>query len=116
MSTFLFAYRAPADYQPGSPDTMAKWSAWFEDLGSHVVSVGNPIFARTTLGVGATDTVLGGYSILDAKDVDDATELAKGCPFLAVGGGVEIGELTVLNPASNDTPVKGHVRAASLVQ
>lgn len=34
MSKFLFAYRAPMDYQPGSPDTLGEWNGqdgiyWF---------------------------------------------------------------------------------------
>lgn len=114
MSKFLFAYRAPMNYQPGSPDTMGEWNAWFEDLGSHVVSVGNPIFARSALGNCTTDTALGGYSLIAAEDFDEAIGLAEGCPFLRIGGGVEVGELTLLNPASVDTTIEDHARATHL--
>lgn len=34
--------------------------------------------------------LVGGYTVLTAKDLDDATEIARGCPFLNVGGTVEI--------------------------
>ncbi|MEO8969675.1 MAG: YciI family protein [Solirubrobacteraceae bacterium] len=116
MFTFLFVYRAPTHYQPGSPDTMAKWNAWFEDLGSHVVSVGNPILAGSALGNCATDTALGGYSLITAEDIDEAIGLAEGCPFLSIGGGVEVGELTLLNPASVDTTIEDHARATQLAR
>jgi len=34
--------------------------------------------------------VIGGYSVVEAKDLDHAAELAKGCPILEVGGSVEV--------------------------
>ncbi len=97
MSTFVLTYRAPKDYQVGSPQTIEAWNAYFDGLGDHVVDRGNPVFTRTTLGTCATDTVLGGYSIISAEDLEAAVTLAKGCPFLSNGGGVEVGELTMLN-------------------
>jgi hypothetical protein len=89
-------YRAPKNYQPGGADAMAAWSNWFEEMGARVVERGNPVFDRTTLGNGVSDTVLGGYSVVTADDLESAVGLAKGCPFLGSGGGVEVGELTFL--------------------
>jgi hypothetical protein len=97
MPKFLFAYRAPKDYKPGSADTMAAWNGWFESMGADVVSVGNPVFERSTLGNCAADTVLGGYSLVTADGLEAAVELAKGCPFLQQGGGIEVGELAQLS-------------------
>jgi len=37
-----------------------------------------------------TKDLIGGYSVVSAKDLDEATELARDCPFLAIGGTVEI--------------------------
>jgi hypothetical protein len=37
---------------------------------------------------------LGGYSLISAESIDEAVELARNCPFLRLGGGVEVGELT----------------------
>ena len=34
--------------------------------------------------------VIGGYTLIKAKDLAAAAELAKGCPLLARGGGVEV--------------------------
>lgn len=34
--------------------------------------------------------VIGGFSLIIAKDLDEATELAKGCPILDLGGRVEV--------------------------
>ena len=95
MATYLLTYRAPANYTPGSAGTVAAWSAWFDSLGASLADRGHPIFARGTLGNGATGTVLGGYSLLTADDLEAAMALAKGCPFLSDGGGVEVGEVAL---------------------
>jgi YCII-related domain len=99
MTTFLLSYRNANNYTPGEPEGIAAWQAFFKALGESVEDIGNPIFARTTLGnCDADTTVLGGYSFISADDLDAAVQLAKGCPALANAGGVEIGEITPLNP------------------
>ena len=34
--------------------------------------------------------LVGGYTIVEAKDIDQAAELSLGCPILAGGGSVEV--------------------------
>jgi hypothetical protein len=92
MSTFVFIYRAPKNYIP-SDDAIAQWNAWFESMGDSVVDRGNRVVDTHTLGHGAPDTVLGGYSLVSADDLEAAVALAKGCPILDRSGGVEVGEL-----------------------
>ena len=92
MSTFVFIYRSPKDYTP-SPEAIDQWTAWFESMGDHVVDRGNRVVERTTLGGGAVDTELGGYSLISADDLDAAVTVAKGCPILGHRGGVEVGEI-----------------------
>ncbi|MBV8277813.1 MAG: hypothetical protein JO170_21465 [Verrucomicrobia bacterium] len=36
---------------------------------------------------------IGGYYLIEAKDLDEAVEVAKGCPSLTYGGSVEIREI-----------------------
>jgi hypothetical protein len=38
---------------------------------------------------GAGD-LIGGYTVISVDSLDEATEIARGCPFLVVGGTVEI--------------------------
>jgi YCII-related domain len=114
MSKFLLTYRSPASYTAGSADAMAAWSAWFEDLADSLVDVGNPVFERSTVGNCPGETVLGGYSIIAADDLQAAVAVAGGCPLLQHGGGVEVGELTLLNPDSLATTVADHARATQL--
>jgi len=42
--------------------------------------------------------VVGGYIIVKADSLDDALQLAHGCPILYVGGHVEVRDIMVLNP------------------
>ncbi len=94
MTMFLFSYRSPAGYQP-RPDTRDEWRSFFEGMGANLADPGNPVFESTTLGAGGSGTTrLGGYSLVTADDLDAAVAMAKGCPFLAQGGGVEIGVIT----------------------
>lgn len=100
MATFLFSYRMPSDYPPGRAEAMAAWNAWFEGMGANVVDRGNPIFESATLGNCGADTSPGGYSLIVADDLDAALTLAKGCPALSDGAGVEVGVITRLNPST----------------
>jgi hypothetical protein len=49
------------------------------------------VVGTQTLGKLDAQTRLGGYSMVTATDLEHATVLAKGCPALQLGGGVEIG-------------------------
>jgi len=96
MAEFIFTYRTPADYTVGTPDGIAAWNAWFEGMGSQLRDLGKPVFSRATVGGSADEAPLGGYSLVTAESLDEALTLAKGCPIVAAGGGVEVGELADL--------------------
>jgi len=94
MPKFVFTYRQPTGYQR-TPDTTQDWVSWFATMGDHLVDLGQPVGDRITVGTSdPTRTQLGGYSVIEAKDMDAAQALAEGCPHLRWGGGVEVGELT----------------------
>ncbi len=98
MTHFVFAYRMPTSYEPGGPGAAQAWGAWFESLGGALVDIGNPAFEATALGSCGEGTKLGGYSIIAADDLESAVALAKGCPAIAGGAGVEVGMLTAIYP------------------
>jgi hypothetical protein len=87
MAEFIFTYRTPADYPPGTPDGIAAWNAWFQGMGSQLRDLGKPVFHRATVGDSADGALLGGYSLVTAENLDEAVTLAKGCPIVAAGGG-----------------------------
>ena len=105
MAEFIFTYRTAKGYVPNiDSEAMAAWSSWFESFADRIVDHGRPVLERAAVGeVGAT-TQLGGYSIVRADDLDAAVALAKGCPALQGGGGVEVG---VLMDMSAQTPAPG---------
>jgi hypothetical protein len=93
MNTYLLVYRHPENYT-GTADTAAAWKTWFKQLGSQLVDPGNPVFERTSVGMCGTPLPLDGYTLVTASDLAEAVELAKGCPIIKAGGGVEVGLLT----------------------
>lgn len=93
MPTYVFSYRMPQDYTPGRPENVGAWTAWFEEMGAAVADMGKPVLTSTALGNSGRGTCLGGYSLITADDLDAALTLAKGCPSLGQGGGVEVGLL-----------------------
>jgi hypothetical protein len=96
MPTYLITNRITDSFRPG-PEAFAAWTAWFERLGAHLEDRGNPAFSRTTLGDCGPETMLGGYTLITADNLDAAVTLAQSHPLLTLGGGLEIGELTLIN-------------------
>lgn len=103
MATFLFAYRRPENYTPGRPATVAAWGAWFESMGANVAERGNPVYDSGTLGNCGAGSRPAGYSLVTGDDLEAAMALARGCPVLGEGGGVEVGEITVVDPGDRPT-------------
>lgn len=61
-------------------------------MGEDLVDFGNAVTDYACLGeVGGSQSRLSGYSVVCADDLESALTLAKGCPALRVGGGVEVG-------------------------
>ena len=100
MPTFLFSYRMPVHYQPGRPDAIGNWIAFFRGLGDHVVDQGQPISQTAELGDCGAGTRPGGYSLISADDLEAAVALANDCPALAEGAGVQVGQLTDIGPTA----------------
>src|SRR4051812_1239053 len=89
MSKFVFVYRGgkPGATPEEQDKIMAVWGKWFEELGDTLVDGGNPFGppkSVTSSGVrdGAEGQPASGFSIVNAKDQDEAAELAKGSPML----------------------------------
>lgn len=85
-----------ADTREAQEKAMQDWMTWFGTLGEAVADSGNPFGASATVSPGGvTDggaSKVGGYSIVTADSLTDATAQAKGCPVLTGGGSVEVYE------------------------
>lgn len=87
---------------PSSPEEgkqhMSKYKEWLSSLGESVVSPANPIKNTSTVNADGTVTAGGtvkmsGYSIVNADSMEEALSMAAACPFLEVGGTLEVSEL-----------------------
>ena len=110
MSDFVFLFRATLSDQAkamGTPEhaqkSMQAWLKWVRELeaGGHLKNPGQPLdpTGKTVRGrdklvtdgpyMEAKDLVLG-FFVVQARDLDEATQLSKGCPMLDGDGSVEI--------------------------
>jgi hypothetical protein len=107
MSEYVMLYRNTAEATAGSPDQqqqkMVKWRAWFQELQTkgELKSIGQPLEEGGRLVAGKkkvvtdgpyaeTKDLVGGYSLIEARDLDHAAKIASGCPILENGGSVEV--------------------------
>jgi hypothetical protein len=91
MAKYVFSYRVPQDFVPAGPEAMAAWQGWLEGMGGQLADFGQAVIENSAIGEVSDGTRLAGYSVVEADDMEAALTLAKGCPALQVGGGVEVG-------------------------
>ncbi len=99
MPDYIFAYHG--GNKPESPEDGAKmmveWQAWIADLGDTMVNPGTPLGKSKTVSAGGVaddggSNPLAGFSVVQADGIDAAVEIAKGCPFIAMGT-IEVAEM-----------------------
>ncbi len=106
MSEFVYLYRRPPR-GPESPqqmqDRLQRWRDWFSDLESrgHIKSLGQPLAqtggavvrgkGRVTDGPYAeTKDIVMGFTLVEAKDFDQAVKLTETWPGFEEGGSIEV--------------------------
>ena len=116
MSEFLLLYRNTTEARRrtmGSPEnahqTTKKWRAWFDELDRrrYLKSIGQRLeeqgkVVRATFVTDGpyaeTKDLIGGYSLIEASDLDEAGKIAASCPILENGGLVEIRPVMQASP------------------
>lgn len=110
MKDFLFIFRGPYATMPqASPEEMQammkKWMDWIGgiaaqnkliDRGNRLTNTGKVLHGDSMITDGPysdTKELIGGYTLVKAASLDEAAELAKGCPVFIVGGNVEVREI-----------------------
>ncbi len=100
MPQYVFVYLGGD--QPSSPEEgkqhFSKYMDWLSSLGDSVVSPANPIKNTSTVNSDGTvtpggTTTMSGYTIVKADSMGAALAIAKACPFLHIGGSLEVSEL-----------------------
>ena len=100
MPQFVITYiggNKPATQEEGMQH-MAKYKAWLSALGESAVSPANPMRNTHTVNPDGSVTEGGqssmsGYTIVMVDSLDEAISIAKVCPFLEIGGSLEVSEL-----------------------
>jgi len=105
MTAFVYLFRnSYASNSPsGMQQQMQKWVAWMQELGAkgHLKDPGQPLNRAGKVVRGAakdvtdgpfaeTKDIVGGFMVIEARDIDHAAEIARGCPVFERGGSVEI--------------------------
>jgi hypothetical protein len=108
MSQFLYLYRMTASARQqamGTPEqaqqSMQRWMSWLGQLeaAGHLKDRGQPLeqTGKVVRGDSVTDgpfteskDLIGGFTIVEARDIEQAVELSRGCPILPGGGAVEV--------------------------
>ncbi|HEY2549374.1 MAG TPA: hypothetical protein VGI64_02225 [Streptosporangiaceae bacterium] len=98
MAKFVYLYTGGqmAETPEEQQKAMQEWGAWFGALGDSVSDMGNPFGGSATVSSGGVTgrgaSGAGGYSVITASSLEDATAKTTGCPVLASGGTVEVFE------------------------
>jgi hypothetical protein len=108
MNEFLFIFRTVIDPPAPQPSpeqmqaTMKAWQDWIGGIaaqdklispGNRLASKGNVVKAGHVVTNGPYVEIkeaIGGYTMVKADSLEEATELAKGCPIFAINGNVEV--------------------------
>ena len=108
--TFLFRGRDRSSSPEQLQKTMEKWLVWFKDLNAKGLmrDPGNPLAVGGKVVSGRekivsdgpfaeAKDVIGGYIVIEAATLAEATDIAKGCPILDVDGSVEVRQVEIVN-------------------
>ena len=87
---------------PSSPEEgqkhFTKYREWLTELGDSVVSPANPLKDTTTIKpdgsvIPGSTSAMSGFTVIEAESMDAALNAARTCPFLEIGGILEVSEL-----------------------
>ena len=103
----LFRFEPSNDYQPTEAEMNEQHQQWGAFIGNMAIQEklvstyqlgfeGNQILPNKTVVNGfhiAEKQTLGGNMTVTANSLDEATEMAKACPILSMGGTVEVRQI-----------------------
>lgn len=100
MKQFVLVYLGgnhPTDPQDAKQH-LAKYMEWLSSLGDAVVIPTIPLKDTTTVSPDGSsreggNSAMSGFTIIRADSLDAALEIAKACPFLEIGGSLEVSEM-----------------------
>lgn len=100
MNRYMMSYLGGD--QPATPEEgkahFEKYRNWLSSLGEAVLVPAAPLKNPTTVNpdgsvTEGSTTSMSGYTIVQANTMEEVLEMGKACPFLEIGGSLEIAEL-----------------------
>ena len=100
MTQFVFVYLG--GNQPSSPEEgkkhFSKYMDWLSSLGDSVVTPMIQLKDTNTVSPDGTvreggSSAMSGFTIIKADSMDAALSIAQACPFLEIGGSLEVSQL-----------------------
>ena len=100
MTQFVFVYLG--GNQPTNPEEankhFRKYVEWLTSLGDSVVIPTIPLKDTTTVSPDGAikeggSSSMSGFSIIKAESMEAALSIAQACPFLEIGGSLEVSEM-----------------------
>jgi hypothetical protein len=109
MARFLFIYRGgdkarnqmDAQERQEHHETAKRWlsnalrAGWMVSMGDGLTKEGRVVSDKVVTDGPFVETkeIIGGFSIIEAENIDAAAKLTKDCPFLHIGGKIEVRRL-----------------------
>ena len=100
MAQYIITYlggNQPSSAEEGKHH-FEKYKEWLSSLGESAVSPANPLKNTSTVNPdgsvsGGSISSMSGFTIIESETMEKALEIAKACPFLEIGGSLEVSEL-----------------------
>lgn len=108
MEKFIFLFRGGDTHIHNAKDSketmdyIHSWTKWMQGLGEKGILAGGDPLQTTGKQVNGknkavtdgpfseANEMVGGYLLVNAKDIEDAVEISKGCPIFEENGKVEV--------------------------
>lgn len=100
MSKYIIIYLGGE--QPANPEEakqhMEKYREWLVSLGDAIISALNPlkdthVISDKGYATPGSSTAMSGFTIIQASSLEVVLEMSKTCPFLDIGGTLEVSEM-----------------------
>ena len=104
MAKFMLVYLGGE--QPSNPEEGKKhfeeYREWLQSLGDAVLSAANPLKDTHVItpdgkSQAGSSTMMSGFSVLEAPTIEAAVLMSESCPFLKIGGTLEVSEMIEMN-------------------
>jgi hypothetical protein len=99
MPSYVFTYRQPKG-QPLNMEAADAWFKWFDEIGEHITQQGSAVSTARQLGNCEGGQSISGFTVISARDLDHAAQLADLDPLPIEQRRAALGELLEIPAAA----------------